>query len=114
MPKGVEHCSESSLVNCTNIDLEKVLLIMVSLAEMKVNTTGVIKQLGEGAQFQAKMHSLNFRIGKRIRIIGKSILNSPVVVEVDNTRVAVGMGMAQKVFLEVINEDPSHGQSKCR
>lgn len=87
---------------------------MISLAEMKVNSTGVITQLAEGAQFRAKMHSLNFRIGKKIRIIGKSILNSPVVVEVDNTRVAVGMGMAQKVFLEVINEDPSHGQSECR
>ncbi len=114
MPKGVEQCSESSLVNCTSIDLEKVLSIMISLAEMKVNTSGIIKQLGEGAQFRAKMHSLNFRIGKRIRKIGKSILHSPVVVEVDNTRVAIGTGMAKKVFLEVIDEDPSHGQSECR
>jgi ferrous iron transport protein A len=81
---------------------------------MMANTTGIIRQLGEGSHFRAKMHSLNFRIGKKIKIIGRSILNSPVVVEVDNTRVAIGTGMAQKVFLEVIDEDPSHGQSECR
>lgn len=78
---------------------------MVSLAEMKVNTTGIIRSLDEGAQFRAKMQSLNFRIGKRIRKISKSILNSPVVVEVDNARVAIGAGMSQKVFLEVLDED---------
>ncbi|MCL6584301.1 MAG: ferrous iron transport protein A [bacterium] len=86
---------------------------MVSLAEMKVNTTGVIKQLSGGVQFRAKMNSLNFRIGKKIKKISKSILNSPVVVEMDNTRVAIGWGMAKKVFLEVLNEDSSHGQSEC-
>ncbi|MEW6381712.1 MAG: FeoA family protein [bacterium] len=83
---------------------------MISLAEMKVNTTGIIKQLGEGVQFRAKMNSLNFRIGKKIKKISKSILSSPVVVEVDNTRVAIGLGMAQKVFLEVLTEDPSPEQ----
>ncbi|MEW5801541.1 MAG: FeoA family protein [bacterium] len=88
--------------------------MMISLAEMKINTIGVIRQLGEGAQFQAKMNSLNFRIGKRIKKIGKSILNSPVVVEVDNTLVAIGMGMARKIFLEVVDEDPAHGQPECR
>jgi ferrous iron transport protein A len=87
---------------------------MISLADMKANTTGVIRHLGEGAQFRAKMHSLNFRIGKKIKKIGRSILNSPVVVELDNSRVAIGTGMAQKIFLEVIDEDPSHGQPECR
>ena len=40
---------------------------MVSLADMKVNEAGVIRELGGGEQFQAKMHSLNIRVGKKIK-----------------------------------------------
>ena len=87
---------------------------MISLAEMKINTTGIIKQLDDGAQFRAKMHSLNLRIGKKVKKISKSILSSPVVVEVDNARVAIGVGIAHKVFLEVIDENSSHGEPECR
>jgi len=82
---------------------------MISLVEMKVNRTGIIKSLGEGVQFQAKMNSLNVRIGKKLKKISNSILKGPVVVEVDNTRVAIGWGMAKKVFLEVIDENSPHG-----
>jgi len=82
---------------------------MVSLVEMKVNGIGIIKKLGEGVQFQAKMNSLNVRIGKKLKKISNSILKGPVVVEVDNTRVAIGWGMAQKVFLEVIDENSPDG-----
>jgi len=85
---------------------------MVSLADMKVNEAGVIRGLGGGEQFQAKMHSLNVRVGKKIKTISKLILNGPVVVEVDNTHVAIGLGMARKVLVEVSDEDSSHGQSK--
>ena len=87
---------------------------MVSLADMKVNETGIIRKLGGGEQFQAKVHSLNVRVGKKIKKISKLILKGPVVVEVDNTRVAIGLGMARKVLVEVSDEDSSHGQSKRR
>jgi ferrous iron transport protein A len=82
---------------------------MVSLVEMKVNRIGIIKNIGEGVQFQAKMNSLNVRIGKKLKKISNSILKGPVVVEVDNTRVAIGWGMAKKVFLEVIDENSPDG-----
>ena len=87
---------------------------MVSLADMKINEVGVIKKLGSGERFQNKMHSLNIRVGKKVKKISNLILKGPVVVEVDNTRVAIGIGMAQKVFMEVINENSPHGQSECR
>ncbi len=74
---------------------------MISLAEMKVNETGVIVSLAEGDQFQSKMNSLNIRIGKKLKKVSNSILKGPVVIEMDNTQVAIGFGMAQKIFLEL-------------
>ena len=87
---------------------------MLSLVDMKVNEAGIIKKLDGGERFQAKMHSLNVRAGKKVKKISSLILKGPVVLEVDNTRVAIGLGMARKIFVEVIDEDSSHGQSKRR
>lgn len=87
---------------------------MISLVEMKVNATGIIRQLGEGDQFQAKMNSLNLRIGKKVKKISNSMLKGPIVVEIDKSRVAIGFGMSQKVLVEVIHEDSPHGQPQRR
>ena len=87
---------------------------MVSLAQMKVNQVGIIKKLEDGAQFQAKMNSLNLRVGKKLKKISNSLLKGPIVVEIDNSRVAIGFGMAQRILVEVISEDSSDGKSKRR
>ncbi|MGA1840512.1 MAG: FeoA family protein [bacterium] len=74
---------------------------VISLAEMEVNTEGIIHKLESGAAFQSRLQALNIRTGKRIKKISANPFRGPIVVEVDSSRVAIGYGMAQKVMVEI-------------
>jgi Fe2+ transport system protein FeoA len=77
---------------------------VIPLADMDVNREGIIYKLAGGAGFQARLQALNIRIGKRIKKISANPFRGPIVVEVDNSRVAIGYGMAQKVMVEVVTQ----------
>jgi ferrous iron transport protein A len=72
-----------------------------SLLQVKSGKTVRITRLEGGIGFQRKLASLNIRVGKTIRKITKQPLRGPVVIEIDNTEVAIGMGMAMRIFVEV-------------
>ena len=74
---------------------------ILPLAQMEIDQQGIISALNGGANFNARLQALNLRIGKRIKKISSSPFRGPVVVEVDNARVALGHGMAGKVMVEV-------------
>ena len=71
----------------------------VSLLDLDSGKTARISDMDEGYGFQKKLSSLNLRIGKKIRKITTQPFRGPVVVEVDNTKVALGQGMAGKIFV---------------
>ncbi len=73
----------------------------VSLLSMKNGKRGKIVRLDGGIEFRKRMESLNIREGKIIKKITKQPLRGPVVIEIDNTRLAIGMRMAMRIFVEV-------------
>ncbi|UZE92049.1 MAG: ferrous iron transport protein A [Methanosarcinales archaeon] len=74
---------------------------MITLTELGIGKVAIVKHLEGGTGFQRRMASLGIRVGKTIRTITSGPLRGPIVVEVDGARVAIGRGMAAKVFVEV-------------
>lgn len=72
----------------------------VSLSHIQSGKKAKIARLDGGFGFQRKLASLNIRIGKTIRKIAKQPLRGPIVIEVDNTKVTLGAGIAMRIFVE--------------
>ena len=72
----------------------------IPLTQLGRGKTAVIKSLKGGCEFQRKIASLNIRVGKTIKKITAQPLRGPIVIEVGNTKVSLGMGMAMKIFVE--------------
>jgi len=72
-----------------------------SLAEMRPGEEGVLVDLQGGFGMVRRLDGLGLRPGKGIRKINAQFLRGPVVISLDNRRVALGYGMARRVIVEV-------------
>lgn len=73
----------------------------VDLTKIKDGETGIIKELGDGHEFAKKISNMGIRPGKKIKKISSHFWRGPQTVEVDNSRFAIGFGMAKKILVEV-------------
>jgi ferrous iron transport protein A len=74
---------------------------VISLAEMKPGTTGKISQIRGGFGVGKNLENMGIRINTKIKKISQQAMGGPVVVQVGNTQVAMGYGMANKVLVEI-------------
>ncbi len=75
----------------------------ITLFDLKSDEKATIKRLEGGTEFQKKLFLLNIRVGKMIRKVTVEPLHGPVVIEIDNTEVAIGLNMAKKIVVEPLN-----------
>ena len=73
----------------------------ITLLTLTSGETAKITRLEGGGEFQRKLASLNLRVGKIVTKITAQPFHGPLVVEVDNTRVTIGRGMAGRIMVEV-------------
>lgn len=76
---------------------------MIPLSELDTRKAAIVEHVEGGPGFQRRLASLGIRTGKSIRRVASEPLRGPIIVEVDGTRVAIGRGMAMKVFVVVNN-----------
>lgn len=74
---------------------------MISLREMKEGEAGRVVEIQGGREVEGRLEALGIRVGVRLKKTGQQIMGGPVMVEVGRTQVAVGFGMAGKVFVEL-------------
>ena len=74
---------------------------MVSLVEMAVGESGIIKELKGGFGLNQKLENMGLRIGTKVKKINKPWRKGPVVVQSGNSQLALGYGISQKIMLEV-------------
>lgn len=75
--------------------------MVVSLIDMKTGETGVVVNLEGGHGFKERVQSMGIRLGKKIKKTGAHFWKGPQTVLVDSFQVAIGHGMASKIFVEV-------------
>lgn len=76
---------------------------MIPLSELNTGKAAIVRHVEGGPGFQRRLASLGIRTGKTVRKITSEPLRGPIIVEVDDARVAIGRGMAMKVFVVVNN-----------
>ena len=71
------------------------------LTEMREGERGRIVRIYGGHGLRRRLAVLGLREGKVVRMVSVQPFMGPVVVEVDETEVAMGHGMAWKILVEV-------------
>jgi len=69
------------------------------LSEMDFDEEGTVKEIDENLKKQVA--GMGIRVGKNIRMATKQPIKGPVVVEVDKSLTSLGLGIAEKIVVEV-------------
>ena len=72
---------------------------VLTIVDMEPNQSGVIVEIHGGQKISSRLSTLGLVVGANIKKISRHILHGPVVVETGRTQIAIGFGMAQKVFV---------------
>jgi len=75
--------------------------MLIDLTQMRPGETGIVKEIRGGQGLVRKLHSMGLRPGKEATKVSSHFWRGPQTLEIGNTQVAVGFGMALKIFLEV-------------
>lgn len=67
-----------------------------SLSDLRTGETGVIHQLDGGHSFRSRLAVLGFTPGAQVKVV-QNLGRGPMIVNVRDTRVALGRGEAQKI-----------------
>ena len=62
---------------------------------------GKIIRLEGGYTFQRKLRVMGIREGKKLKMATKQPVKGPVVVEVDKSFTSLGLGIADKIIVEI-------------
>jgi len=69
------------------------------LSEMGYEEEGIVKSIEE--DLRKKVAGMGIRVGKKLKMQTKQPIKGPVVVTVDEASTSLGLGMADKIIMEV-------------
>ena len=72
----------------------------MKLSDLIAGNTGKIIRIIGGKGFRQKLAVMGIKEGLEVRIIKSSLSGGPVVIEVERNSIAMGRGMAQKIYVE--------------
>jgi len=75
--------------------------MIIDLTEMQPGETGIVKEIQGGFGLIRKLQSMGVRPGKQITKVSSHFWRGPQTIEIDNLQVAIGFGMAKRIFVQV-------------
>lgn len=69
------------------------------LSEMGYEEEGIVKGIEE--DLRKKVAGMGIRVGKKLKMQTKQPIKGPVVVTVDEASTSLGLGVAEKIIMEV-------------
>ena len=72
----------------------------ITLVHMKNGQRGVVAEIKGGPSVVSRLSALGIRPGRKITKVSTMFMRGPVTIQVDNTKIAIGFGMAKKVIVE--------------
>jgi ferrous iron transport protein A len=75
--------------------------MIVDLTQMQAGKSGLVKEIRGGHGLIRKIQSIGVRPGKKITKVSSHFWHGPQTIAIDNTQVAIGFGIAKKVFIEI-------------
>jgi len=74
---------------------------LVNLRQMPSGRSGKVVEIQGGMGLVHRLSTLGVRPGKKITKISSMLMRGPVTIQVDNTRLAIGFGMAGRIIVEL-------------
>lgn len=73
----------------------------ISLFDMPVGKTGVIVEIDGGIGMLDRLDALGIRMGSKVQKVTGQWLRGPVMIRIKDMRLALGFGMARKIWVEM-------------
>ena len=74
---------------------------LVTLRHMRSGQRGKIVEIQGGHGLVNRLSAMGIRPGKRITKVSSMLMRGPVTIQMDNTQMALGFGMANKIIVEL-------------
>ena len=75
--------------------------IQLALSQMQGGQTGTVIQILGGRGLIRRLDALGIRPGKKVTKISSTLFRGPVTLRTNQTQVAIGFGMANKILVEI-------------
>ena len=75
----------------------------ITMDQMETGQTGKVIEILGGHGFKRRLQALGIRSGKSITKISSMFMRGPVTIQIDNTQIAIGFGMASKILVLLEN-----------
>ncbi len=75
--------------------------MIIDLTQMQPGESGIIAEIQGGRGFMSRIQNMGIRPGKKITKISSHFWRGPQTVEIDNLQVAIGFGMARRIFVKI-------------
>jgi ferrous iron transport protein A len=73
----------------------------VPLSRMGAGQSGIVVEVLGGQGMINRLSALGIRPGKRVTKVNSMFMRGPVTVQVGNSRVAIGFGMAKRIVVDL-------------
>ena len=75
--------------------------MIINLVQMKSEESGIVAEIRGGCGVINKLESIGIIPGKIIKKISSQPWRGPQTIEINNIQVAIGFGMARKIFIKI-------------
>ncbi len=73
----------------------------MNLKKVKIGSKCRVVELKGGTMFNKKAESLGIRVGSIIEKKTAQLMNGPITVQIGSTNIALGIGMAEKIIVDI-------------
>jgi len=73
----------------------------IDLTQIQPGETGIVEEIQGGHGLVRKLQSMGVRPGKKITKVSSHFWRGPQTIEIDNSQIAIGFGMAERILVEV-------------
>lgn len=77
----------------------------VPLTQLKAGENGIVAEIAGGIGLRRRLEVMGIREGIKLKKISTQLLRGPVSVQVGNTTVAIGFGMASRIIVQTDGEE---------
>jgi ferrous iron transport protein A len=75
--------------------------MIIDLTQMQPGETGIIAEIQGGCGFMSRIQNMGIRPGKKITKVSSHFWHGPQTIEANNLQIAIGFGMARRIFVQV-------------
>jgi Fe2+ transport system protein FeoA len=79
--------------------------LITTLEKVKEGMSAVVKQVYGGHRIRQRLGGLGIHVDDTLKVLRTGFLGGPVLIAIHGTEVGIGQGMAEKIEVEVMEEE---------